>query len=134
MDSGHHIFETNKGERLDSRTRSGFLGVQFDRLVQAQEAPRRVMLDTDVARVTLTRHGNVVSCVCELHDPSPEGEEALRRRGAAEDTFMISPKLSGKDFGQWLDRLLVDDLGAHPESDVNVLHEDFELSEAILER
>ncbi len=108
---------------MDSRTRSGFLGVQFDRLVQSREAPRRVLLDTDVARLILTRHGNVVSCVCELHQPTPAGLDALRRRGAADETFMISPNLSGKEFGAWLDRLLVDDLGADPESDVTVLEQ-----------
>lgn len=99
------------------------MGVQFDRLVQSREAPRQVTLDTQVARLILTRHGNVISCVCDLHDPSPEGREALRRRGAAEDTFMISPNLSGKEFGGWLDRLLIDDLGAAEDSEVVVLME-----------
>ena len=112
---------------MDSRTRGGFLGVQFDRLVQSREAPRRIVIETDVAQVILTRHGNVVSCVCDLHVPSPQSSEALRRRGAAEDTFMISPNLSGKEFGIWLDRLLVDDLGAALDSEVRVLEHDFEL-------
>ncbi|HLG71976.1 MAG TPA: hypothetical protein VK009_16280 [Chloroflexota bacterium] len=104
--------------------------MQFDRLVQSREAPRRIVLETDVAQVILTRHGNVISCICDLHTPTPEGLEALRRRGAAEDTFMISPNLSGKEFGAWLDRLLVDDLGAKPDSEVTVMEQEFELEAA----
>jgi hypothetical protein len=115
---------------LDSRSRSGFLGVQFERLVQGHAADRRVILGTGAASVILTRHGNVVSCVFDLHEPTDERLDALRRRGAADDTFMISPNLSARDFGLWLDRLLVEDLGADPESDVRVLDEDFELEEA----
>ncbi len=95
--------------------------MQFDRLVQGPDAPRTLLLKTDVARFTLTRHDNVVSCVCELAERSLEGDEALRRRGAVDETFMISPKLSPREFGLWLDRLLVDDLGAPPDSGVSVL-------------
>ena len=82
--------------------------MQFDRLVQGPDAPRTLIMQTDVAQLTLTRHGNVVSCVCELSDPSDEGYEALRRRGAVDDTFMISPKLQPREFGIWLERLLTE--------------------------
>jgi|SRR5581483_2652118 len=105
---------------MDSRTRAGFLGVQFGRLVEDREV-RSLVLDTDVARLTLTRHDNVVSCICELREPSDEGYDALRRRGAVEDMFMISPKLSPREFGLWLDQLLVEDLGADSEMDVRTL-------------
>ncbi len=106
---------------MDSRTRSGFLAVQFDRLVESRDAPRSIVLDAEVARFTLTRYDNVVSCGCDLRLPSPEGDEALRRRGAVDDTFIISLKLSPREFGLWLDRLLVEDLGADPDSDVQLL-------------
>ena len=106
---------------MDSRTRSGYLAVQFDRLVQGPDAPRSLILQTQVARLTLTRHGNVVSCMCELSQPSEESYEALRRRGAVDDTFMISPKLAAREFGIWLERLLVEDLGAPPDGSVSVL-------------
>jgi len=111
---------------LDSRTRSGFLAVQFERLVEGHETTHTLILLSEVARLTLTRHGNVVSCICELHEPTEEGLEALRRRGALEDTFMISPKLAPREFGLWLERLLVDDLGADPDSDVDVLELELE--------
>ena len=112
--------------RLDSRTRSGFLAVQFDHLVEGRDTSRSLILETNVARLTLTLHANVVSCFCELHEPSEEGSEALRRRGAVDDTFMISPKLVPREFGQWLERLLLDDLGADPETEVNVFEQDLE--------
>lgn len=101
--------------------RSGFLAVQFDRLAGGQAEQRSVVLETDVARVTLTRYENVVSCTCQLHAPSPEGLEALRRRGALDETFMISRKMPPRDFGVWLDRLLVEDLGADPEHQIRLL-------------
>ena len=101
--------------------RSGFLAFQFERLVQGRDATRTLALDSEVARLVLTRHGNVVSCVCLLHEPTAEGLEALRRRGAVDGTFMITPNLCARDFGVWLDRLLTDDLGADPRSDVRVL-------------
>jgi hypothetical protein len=106
---------------MDSRTRSGFLAVQFERLTDGRDTSRSVVLECGVALLTLTRHGNVVSCVCELHEASDENLEALRRRGAVDGTFMISPKLPGREFGAWLERLLMDDLGADPGSDVGVL-------------
>jgi hypothetical protein len=106
---------------LDSRTRSGFLAVHFERLAKGHDVSRSVVLECDVALLTLTRHSNVVSCVCELHEPTSERLESLRRRGAVEGTFMITPKLPGREFGAWLDRLLVDDLGADPEGEVHVL-------------
>jgi hypothetical protein len=109
------------GAKVDSRTRSGLLAVQFDRLADGQAEQRSVVFDADVARITLTRFDNVMSCTCELRRPSPEGFEALRRRGALEDTFMISRKLPPREFGSWLDRLLVEDLGADPEHEVRVL-------------
>jgi len=112
--------------RLDSRTRSGFLAVQFDHLVEGRDTSRSLILETNVARLTLTLHANVVSCFCELHEPSEKGSEALRRRGAVDDTFMISPKLVPREFGQWLERLLLDDLGADPETEVNVFEQDLE--------
>ena len=105
---------------MDSRTRSGFLGVQFERLVENRDL-RSLVLDTPVARLTLTRHDNVVSCICELQQPSDESLEALRRRGAVEDMFMISPKLAPREFGGWLDRLLIEDLNGDDEMDVRVL-------------
>jgi hypothetical protein len=108
---------------LDSRTRSGFLAVQFDKLVEGRDTSRSLILETNVARLTLTLHGNVVSCCCELHEPSEKGSEALRRRGAVDATFMISPKLVPRDFGQWLERLLMDDLGADPETGVDVVEQ-----------
>ncbi len=95
--------------------------MQFDRLVQGPDAPRTLILQTDAAQLTLTRHGNVVSCVCELSDPSDEGYEALRRRGAVDDTFMISPKLQPREFGIWLERLLTEDLGADSGGHVTVV-------------
>ena len=113
--------ETARGVRLDSRTRSGFLAVQFDKLVEARDTARSLVLETDVARLTLTLHSNVVSCLCELREPSQAGADALRRRGAVDNTFMISPKLAPRDFGQWLERLLLDDLGADPETEVAVV-------------
>ena len=111
---------------MDSRTRSGFLGVQFDKLVEGRDTSRCLILEADVARITLTLHGNVVSCHCELHEPTEKGAEALRRRGAVDDMFMISPKLSPRDFGQWLERLLLDDLGADPETEVSAIEEELE--------
>ncbi|MFI5269601.1 MAG: hypothetical protein ACHQ7M_19675 [Chloroflexota bacterium] len=110
----------------------GFLGVQFDKLVESREVSRSLVLDTDVARLTLTLHANVVSCMCELHQPSEEGSDALRRRGAVDDVFMISPKLAPRDFGQWLERLLLDDLGADPETEVHVLEPEPEPEPAVL--
>ncbi len=106
---------------MDSRTRSGFLAVQFERLVQGRETSRTIVMECDVAIVTLTRHGNVVSCVCELHDPTEQNLDALRRRGAVDETFMISPKLAARDFGAWLEQLLIEDLKANPEGEVSVL-------------
>jgi hypothetical protein len=94
--------------------------VQFERLVEDRDL-RSLVLDAPVARMTLTRHDNVVSCICELQAPSQEAYEALRRRGAVEDMFMISPKLSPREFGSWLDRLLVEDLAGDPDMDVHVL-------------
>jgi hypothetical protein len=111
---------------LDSRTRSGFLGVQFDKLVKGGDRARSLILETDVARLTLTLHANVVSCFCELHEPTDKGSDALRRRGAVDDVFMISPKLAPRDFGQWLERLLLDDLGADPATEVNVIQRELE--------
>src|SRR5207248_11189605 len=111
---------TGEGGTIDCRTRSGFLGVQFERLVENRDL-RSLLLNTPVARLTLTRHDNVVSCVCELRAPSDEGFEALRRRGAVEDMFMISPKLAPREFGLWLDRLLVEDLDGEPDMEVDVL-------------
>ncbi|GEM_PF-3478671 len=116
------------GGKLDSRTRSGYLAVQFDRLAEGKDT-RCVSLVTDVARFVLRRHDNVVICVCELSQPSPAAEEGLRRRGAVDGTFMISPKLAPKDFGMWLDRVLLDDLGADPETGVEV----FDLQEAAIQ-
>jgi hypothetical protein len=118
--------ETARGERLDSRTRSGFLAVQFDKLVEARDTTRSLVLETDVARMTLTLHSNVVSCHCDLREPTDAGADALRRRGAVDGTFMISPKLAPRDFGQWLERLLVDDLGADPETEVGVVEQALE--------
>ena len=100
--------------------------MQFDRLVESRDTSRSLVLETDVARLTLALHANVVSCVCELHQPTPESTEAMRRRGAVDDTFMISPKLSPRDFGQWLERLLMDDLGADPELEVRVVEHELE--------
>lgn len=105
---------------MDSRTRSGMLAVLFERLVEGQDS-RTIAVATDQACFTLKRHGNVVSCVCELPNATLEQHDALRRHGAVEDTFMISPKLPGREFGQWLDRLLIDDLGCDPAVDVRVL-------------
>jgi len=95
--------------------------VQFDQLVDREDEPRSIILESEVARFTLIRFDNVVSCTCELRQPCPEGVEALHRRGALDGTFMISPKLSPREFGTWLDRLLVDDLGADPEGGIRVL-------------
>ena len=106
---------------MDSRTRSGFLAVQFERLAEGRDTPCSVVLETDVALLTLTRHANVVSCVCELHERTERGLDALQRRGAVEGMFMISPKLPGREFGAWLERLLIDDLGGDPEGEVRVL-------------
>ena len=100
--------------------------MQFDHLVEGRDTSRSLILETNVARLTLTLHANVVSCFCELHEPSEKGSEALRRRGAVDDTFMISPKLVPREFGQWLERLLLDDLGADPETEVNVFEQDLE--------
>lgn len=105
---------------MDCRTRSGFLGVQFERLVENRDV-RSLVLATPVARFTLTRHDNVVSCICELGEPSEEAFEALRRRGAVEDTFMISPKLAPREFGLWLERMLIEDLKGEADMDVRVL-------------
>ncbi|HEX6513322.1 MAG TPA: hypothetical protein VF157_13545 [Chloroflexota bacterium] len=95
--------------------------MQFERLVEGHDQSRSLVVDTDVVRLILTRHGNVVSCVCELRQPTQEGLEALHRRGAVDSVFMISPKLAARDFGAWLDRLLVEDLGADPDSQVRIL-------------
>lgn len=111
---------------MDSRTRSGFLAVQFDKLVEARDTSRSLLLETDVARLTLTLHSNVVSCHCELREPTDARDDALRRRGAVGGTFMISPKLAPRDFGQWLERLLLDDLGADPETEVGVVEQALE--------
>lgn len=111
---------------MDSRTRSGFLAVQFDKLVEGRDTSHSLILETNVARLTLTLHANVVSCLCEPHQRTEARAEALRRRGAVDDTFMISPKLAPRDFGQWLERLLLDDLGADPETDVTVLPQELE--------
>jgi hypothetical protein len=104
---------------LDSRCRSGYFGLAFERLVH-DPAQRSISLDTSVARFTLTRHDNVVSCICDLWQDTPQGLEALRRRGAADSTFMISRKMPPKEFGQWLEALLLEDLGGDPEGEVEV--------------
>lgn len=111
---------SEKGGQVDSRTRSGMLAVLFERLVEGQDS-RTVAIAAQTMRFTLKRHGNVVSCVCELRDPTPEQRDALRRHGAVDDTFMISPKLPGREFGQWLDRLLVEDLGCDPTVELQVM-------------
>lgn len=100
--------------------RQGFLAVQFERLVSGIES-RTITLDTAVGRFALTRHDNVVVCACRLAEDDEDGAAALKRRGAVDEVFMISPKLPPKEFGLWLDRLLVDDLGAQAESSVVVL-------------
>jgi hypothetical protein len=105
---------------MDSRTRSGFLAVQFDRLADSSEQ-RSLVFEADVARVILVRYDNVISCTCELRSPSPASQDALRRRGAVDGIFMISRKLLPREFGVWLDRLLVEDLGSDPEGEVRVL-------------
>ncbi len=105
---------------MDLRTRQGFLAVQFERLVEGVEN-RTIALDTSVGRFVLTRHDNVVTCVCHLNDADDKRQAALVRRGAVEGMFMISPKLPAKEFGIWLDRLLVDDLGADADGNVYVL-------------
>ena len=100
--------------------------MQFDKLVEAGDTSRSLVLEADVARLTLTLHANVVSCFCELHEPSEKGSEALRRRGAVDDMFMISPQLAPRDFGLWLERLLLDDLGADPDTEVSAIQQELE--------
>ena len=96
---------------MDSRTRQGWFGVQFEQLVEG-ECAHTIAIQTDAATLELTRFGNVVSCVCHLPETTPERLAALARRGAVDATFMISHKLAPRDFGLWLDHLLTDDLGA----------------------
>lgn len=105
---------------MDSRTRCGFLAVQFEQLVEAKDM-RSIGLDTPVGRFLLTRHDNVVSCVCQLGLEMEHALQALRRRGAVEGTFMISHKLSPRDFGIWLDQVLIEDLGAELDVEVELL-------------
>ncbi|HUZ76576.1 MAG TPA: hypothetical protein VMV93_03220 [Chloroflexota bacterium] len=105
---------------MDARTRQGFLAVQFERLAQGVEN-RSIALDTPAGRFLLTRHGNAITCVCQLDPDDPTRQAALVRRGAVDGLFVISPKLVPSEFGLWLDRLLVDDLGADPLGNVFVL-------------
>ena len=105
---------------MDSRIRSGFFAVQFERLIASPD-PRSVALDTPPARFLLTRYDNVVSCHCVLKIPDDQGVEALSRRGAVEGTFMIRRNLAPREFGMWLDQLLIDDLQADPGCQVEAL-------------
>lgn len=102
---------------VDSRTRRGLLAVQFDQVIRDPEV-RTVTLETPVAQFRLTRYENVITCCCRLTRSTEAGEDALRRRGAVDGTFIISHKLAPRDFGVWLDQLLTDDLGLLPDAEV----------------
>src|SRR5438067_12933225 len=105
---------------MDSRTRRGWFGVQFEQLV-ADEAAHHVVIETPVAVLELVRFGNVVSCTCHPTEPDPDSAVALDRRGAVDGTFLMSHKLAARDFGIWLDQLLTDDMGAEADFEARVL-------------